>query len=258
MSETKRSSKGSGHSFDLSDYLSELTGIHHQAQDDLASAGERALKVLDGFLADYATSLGLNNDRPSMYDSIQFLETLGGQPQSISARADRYRSTRNALAHNSDLTLRPAAARRIIDGVEKLIRSAARNAGTLARRPPECVDVSDLARDARDHMIDQGYRQLVVTDAHGKLVDVLTYRDIVAVESLRDLDGDGDGTTVGELVERRDYRAAAPVPRTASIGEVADALSDEQTVAAVVTENGKFGEAPLGVITRGDILRIRS
>lgn len=250
--------KARSNHFNVSDYLDEIESIRERAETDLSDAGEQALKLLDGFLADYANSLGLDNERPSMYDSIQFLEPLGGQAQSIASRAERYRGTRNALAHNADLMLRPSAATRIIASIEKLVRSAAETAFGLSNHPPACVGMNELARQARDEMIERGYRQLVVVNDDCKFVDVLTYRDIVAVEALREIDKNGDGTLVGDLVQRRDFRAAVPVARSASVGEVANALSDQRYVAAVVTENGEFGEAPLGVITRGDILRVQS
>lgn len=255
--EEKLSKRENNH-FNVSEYLTEMESIQKRAETDLSDAGEQALKLLDGFLADFANSLGLDNDRPSMYDSIQYLEPLGGQAQSIASRGERYRGTRNALAHNADIMLRPSAATRIIASIEKLIRSAAATAFGLSNHPPTTIAMNEFARDARDEMIERGYRQLVVVDDDGKFVDVLTYRDIVAVEALREIDKNGDGTLVGDLVGRRDFRAAVPVARSASVGEVADALSDQRYVAAVVTENGEFGETPLGVITRGDILRIQS
>jgi CBS domain-containing protein len=215
------------------------------------------LKILDRFLANIAVALGLDHEHPGMYESIQHLEQLGGRAQRIASLSERYRGTRNALAHNPDLTLRPEAATRIIAGVERIIRSAAETAFDLARRPATCIDLDASAREARDQMLAHGYRQLVVVDKRGKLVDVLSDRDIVALDSQGDLDGDGHGSTVDDAISTRDYLAVAPIRRHASAGEVAAALADEHKIAAVVTENGKTGEAPLGVITRGDLLRLQ-
>lgn len=245
------------HGLDLGEYLYELNETREQAADELGAAGERALKILDRFLANIAIALGLENDRPGMYDSIQYLERLGGRAQSIAAQAERYRNTRNALAHNPDLTLRPEAANRIIAGVERILRSAAETAFDLARKPAMCIKLDELATDARDRMLERGYRQLVVVDDRGKLVDVLSDRDIVALDSTGDLDGDGSAATVEDAIRTREHLAVAPIPRNASAGEVARALADDHKVAAVVTENGETGEAPLGVITRGDLLRLQ-
>ncbi len=192
-----------------------------------------------------------------MYDSIQFLERAGGRSQSIAAQAERYRTTRNALAHNPDLTLRPEAALRIIQGVEKIIRSAAQTAYEMARRPVTTVSSDQHGKAARDTMLAKGFSQLVVVDAKGKLLDLLTYRDIVANVAGLDEEGGNSHPSVLDLIQTRDYLCVAPVAREWEIGRVADGLADEQLVAAVVTENGRTGETPLGIITRGDILKLR-
>lgn len=192
-----------------------------------------------------------------MYDSIQYLEQIGGRAQSIAVLSERYRSTRNALAHNPDLTLRPEAAARIIAGVERIVRSAAETAYDLAHRPVITIELDDPAAMARDRMLGNGYRQLVVVDKGGKLVDVLTDRDIITLDARGDLDGEGNGATVEDAITTRDYLAVAPIRRAASPHEVAEALADDRKIAGVVTENGRTGEAPLGVITRGDLLRLQ-
>ena len=110
---------------ELSAYLDELTEIRVEAQQNLGSAGERALKTLDRFLSDLARSLGMQDERPGMGDSLRYLERRSGIARAIAGEADRYRDTRNALAHNPDLMLRPEAALRVIDGVERVVRMAA-------------------------------------------------------------------------------------------------------------------------------------
>ncbi len=248
--------KATMHSLDLTDFLDELDQLVANEESDVSVAGEQALKTLDRFLASLAMAMGLENERPGMHDAIQFLERKRGQPQSIAAQAERYRPTRNALAHNPDLMLKPAAAMRIIEGVERIIRGAAQTAFDLARRPAVTVAASESGETARDRMLDRGYRQLVVVDGHGKLLDLLTDREIVMLESRR-IANDGKAISVGDLIQARDHIVVAPVARNWSVREVAESLEDERVAAAVVTENGKVGESPLGVITRGDILKIR-
>jgi len=242
---------------DLESYVGELEGIRSHSQQDLCSAGEQALKTLDLFLSNLAAILGFENERPGMHDSIQYLERLGGRAQSIAAQAERYRATRNALAHNPDLTLRPEAAIRIIESVEKIIRSAAQTAFEMARHPVASVSASTSASAARDRMLARRFPQLAVVDDHGKLVDLLSYRDIVAAEARREIDGNPSPPTVRQVIETRDHLAVAPVARDWGIRRVSEALADDNVVAAVVTENGRVGETPLGIITRGDILKLR-
>jgi len=242
---------------DLSSYIGEIEEIRSRSEDDLRAAGEQALKTLDLFLANLATLLGYDNERPSMHDSIQYLERQGGRAQSIAVHSERFRATRNALAHNPDLTLRPEAALRIIESIEKIIRSAAQTAIEMARRPLTTVDEDSSAIAARDLMLMKGYSQLVVVDRAGKLVDLLTYRDIVAAEARHDIDGPDKQPAVADLLGTRDHLSVAPVGRDSGLDDVARALTDERRGAAVVTENGRVGETPLGIITRGDLLKRR-
>ena len=241
---------------DLDSYIAELEDIRKQCEGDLSGAGEHALKTLDLFLANLAALLGYENERPGMHDSIQFLERLGGRAQSIAAQSERFRATRNALAHNPDLTLRPEAALRIIDSVEKIVRSTARTAYEMARRPVASVSASESAIVARDRMLARGVGQLAVVDDHGKLLDLLTYRDIVAAEARHEIDGEAHAPTVRQVIGTRDNLAVAPVGRDWGLGHVSEALANDEVAAAVVTENGRIGESPLGVITRGDILKL--
>ena len=250
-------SAGFAPGLDLDSYVSELEDIRQQSGRDLCAAGEHALKTLDLFLANLASLLGYENERPGMHDSIQYLERLGGRSQSIAAQSERYRATRNALAHNPDLTLRPEAALRIVEGVEKIVRSAAQTAFEIARRPVAAVSASSSAREARDRMLARGFPQLAVVDDAGKLVDLLTYRDIVAAEARREIDEHPMTPTVRQVIESRPYLTVAPVPRNWGISRVSESLSNDDVVAAVVTENGRIGETPLGIITRGDILKFR-
>jgi CBS domain-containing protein len=245
------------HGLDLSAELDELVELRLLASTNLSEAGERALKTLDRFLGTLANALGMNADQPGMGDAIRWLARIDGMPRSVADQAERFRGARNALAHNPDLMLRPEAALRVLDGVEKIIRMTADRAYDLARRPPVTVAATASAFEARSRMLSHGYRQLVVVDGHGKLADILTDRDLVTLESLIDLDGDGNHATVAEAIATRDYLAVAPVGRHDALAEVVDRLQDERVAAAVVTENGRIGETPLGVITRNDLLRRR-
>lgn len=194
-------------------------------------------------------------DRPSMGDSLHYLNQLGGVAEAMAGQADRMRGTRNALAHNPDLMLRPDAGGRIIESVERIVRMAAETAYHLAHRPLETIRTDATIAEARERLLALGHRQLIAVDEQRRLVDLLTYRDIVAVEGAPGTDG--SDVTVADAVKSRDYCAAAAVPRNVSIAEVADILVDERISAAVVTEHGRLGERPLGIITRGDLLRHR-
>jgi predicted transcriptional regulator len=243
------------HGLELTDYLDELNELRTQAVADASAAGELALKTLDRFLADFASALGMNGERPSMGDSLHFLERQGQAAARMAAQAERLRNTRNALAHNPDVMLRPEAGERIIESAERIIRMAAENAFHLAHRTVDTISKQATVAEARERLLELGHRQLIVVDEHGRLVDLFTYRDLVVVDVTPE--HDLTALTVEEALQTRDYCAAAPVARGVSIGEVADILADERLSAAVITENGKLGERPLGIITRGDLLRHR-
>lgn len=243
------------HGLDLVDYLDELADVRAQAGQDLAGAGERALKVLDRFLANLAHALGMPEDRVSMGDSIRFLDQLPGVPHDIAVMAERYRETRNAVVHIPDVMLRPEAATRIIEGVEVLVRMAAEGARDLSRGRIVTAITSEPLADARDRLLERRYDQLVVVDERGGVVDLLTDRDVVLIEARGDIDGDDAAMTVADAIALRGYSAIALLAKDSSAGEAVDALQDERTSAVVLTEHGRAGEKPLGIITRGDILK---
>ena len=241
------------HNLNLVEYLDELVEVRAASEDNLSAAGERALKVLDGFLSDLAHALGMEDSRASLGDSIRHLEGLTGTARAIAGQAERYRDTRNAIFHNPDIMLRPEAAQRIIEGVEAIVRMAAEGARDLARSRVVCADAGEPVADARDRMLDHGYNQLIVVDGRGGVIDLLTERDIVVLEAEGTIDG--SGLTVSEAIGRRGHSAAALLPTDSAAQEAINALRDERINAVVLTESGKPGERPLGIITRGDVLK---
>ena len=245
------------HGLDLVDYLDELAEVRVEARENLAAAGERALKVLDRFLANLASAVGSDEERASMGDSIRFLQRQSGIAQEIGVQAERFRDTRNAVFHNPDIMLRPEAATRIIDGVEAIVRMAAEGVGDLARRPIATAEASEPLATARDRMLDKRYDQLVVVDDRGGVIDLLTERDIVVAEAQGDIDDPEHLLTVAEAIAARGYPAVAVVPRSSSADEAIDALRDERIAAVVITEAGVLGQRPVGIITRGDVLKAK-
>lgn len=241
------------HRLNLVEYLDELVEARAEAENDLSAAGERALKVLDGFLGDLAHALGMEDSRASMGDSIRHLEGLTGTPSEIASQAERFRDTRNAVFHNPDIMLRPEAAQRIIDGVEKIVRMAAEGARDMARSRVVTTSETEPVSEARDRMLDHGYKQLIVVDQRGGVIDLLTERDIIVLEAASDID-DSD-LTVGEAIAQRGYPATVLLPAGSAAQEAINALRDERIRAVVLTEHGKQGERPLGIITRGDVLK---
>ena len=239
------------HHLDISEFLDALEEVRAESATDLAGAGEQALKILDRFLATLALALGASNERMGMGEAMSWLGQIAGPPREIAQQAELYRDSRNALAHNPDIMLRPEAATRIINGIENLIRTAAQEASDLTRSAIVTCARSEPVTHARDRMLKHRYHQLVVVDERGGALDVLTDRDIV----VWDARSARDDLTVGALVEKRGYLAAAFLPRQALLDDAIDALQDDRVVAVILTEHGKSGQRPLGILTRGDLLR---
>lgn len=243
------------HGLDLTGYLDELADVRAEARENLPAAGERGLKILDRFLANLANALGMDDDRASIGDSIRHLERITGVARDIAVQAERFRDTRNALAHNPDITLRPEAATRIIDGVEALIRMAAEEARDLSRSHVVSAQESEPLADARDRLLEHRYDQIVVVNSRGGVVDLLTDRDIVVMEARNDIDGADTTLTVADAIRERGHLAVALLPAACSAADAIDALRDERIGAVVITEHGKPGQRPLGIVTRKDVLR---
>lgn len=243
------------HGLDLADYLDEMAELRGEAREDLVGAGEHALKVLDRFLANLASALGMTIERPGMNDSIRFLERSGNGPRQIAVHAERLRDTRNSLAHNPDLTLRPEAATRIIDAVETIIRMAAEGARDLAHGRIVTALDSEPLDDARGRLLAHRYDQLVVVDERGGVLDLLTDRDFVLVEASQDGQDADAAFTVADAIALRGHPAVALLPVKGTTAEAVVALQDERIGAVVLTEHGTVGQRPLGIITRKDLLK---
>ena len=112
------------------------------------------------------------------------------------------------------------------------------------------VAASEALTTARSRMLARGFNQLVVVDDHGGLRDILTERDLVLA------DANGGDATVEQAIAERGHLSVAPLPVDVTVEEAIDALRDERVGAVVLTDRGRLGEAPRGILTRSDVLQL--
>lgn len=111
-------------------------------------------------------------------------------------------------------------------------------------KSPRTVDVDVTLNDAHAIMRDEGFRHLPVLE-HGKLIGIVSQRDLHLVETLRDIDP--DAVTVREAMISHPYFVEPDAPLDAVVAEMAE----HKFGAAVVMDEGKV----VGMFTTVDALR---
>lgn len=109
---------------------------------------------------------------------------------------------------------------------------------------PHSIGSQQTLSVAHKIMPDYGLRHLPVLDG-GKLVGVVSQRDLYFIETLRDVDA--ASTTVSDAMTQDAYT----VPPGTPLDEVADAMAREKYGCAIVAEHGKM----LGIFSAVDGLR---
>ena len=116
--------------------------------------------------------------------------------------------------------------------------------GDFMTKLPATVDAELQVLDALDRMYVDNVRHLPVVDAEGKLVGLLSSRDIAQLASEG---SDLEKTLVSDTMSRAPYSCAADTP----LNDVAFQMEDKKLGSTVVTENGK----PVGIFTTIDALK---
>jgi acetoin utilization protein AcuB len=109
---------------------------------------------------------------------------------------------------------------------------------------PHCIGRDQKLSRAHEVMRAHGLRHLPVLEG-GKLVGIVSQRDLYFVETIRGVDADKD------LVEDAMTSDAFQVKTTASLKKVVDAMARRRLGSAVVVEGGKV----VGVFTTTDAMR---
>jgi acetoin utilization protein AcuB len=112
-------------------------------------------------------------------------------------------------------------------------------------RTPHTIGRDQTLTAAHETMRAHGVRHLPVLDA-GKVVGVLTQRDLYFIETLKGIDA--DTVKVEEAMAQDVYS----VPTDAPLVDVAERMGERKYGCVVVTEKGK----PVGLFTTIDALRV--
>jgi CBS domain-containing protein len=111
---------------------------------------------------------------------------------------------------------------------------------------PVTVETGMLLVDALDRMYSDNIRHLPVVDGNGKLVGMLSTRDIAAVAAMRGLDP--EHATVESAMATVPFTCADHTPMIA----VVERMEARRLGSVVVTRNDK----PAGIFTTTDALRV--
>ncbi|HEU5103061.1 MAG TPA: CBS domain-containing protein [Roseiflexaceae bacterium] len=235
-----------------------LAALRASLDDDPASTGDQALKLIEEYLEELARAYGYRDDG-SMGRYAMFLRGRSRDglsvPDELLDQIEGYTQLRNCLAHTYGLQTSPALAAELLGFIEQLLKLDATTAARLMTRDVQIIRASERLTRARDLMLRTGYGRLPVVGEQGGIAGLLTERDIVAAQVLAERTGRELGTlTVAEaLPEDADERIALARPE-ASRDEVAERLRRRGVVACLVTANGSADETPIGIITHADLL----
>lgn len=222
--------------------------------DDSASAGDQALKLLEEYLERLAYSYGYVGDG-SLGRYANFLRGRDALDKDIIERIDAYTQVRNCLAHSYGLQTSPDLAAELVEFIEFLLKRSAPTAEELMTRAVRTVNLAESLMHVRDLMIRGGYGRLPVLRDDRQIVGLLTERDLVAAQALAErANRRFDELTVAEVLppDARD-RVVCIAPDTPR-EEVAEALTHSGVIACLVTPDGSPDAAPLGIITHADLL----
>lgn len=233
-------------------FTSRLATLRLMLNDDPAMAGDQAVKLLEEYLESLALREGYRGEG-SLGRYAMFLRGRNIVPVELLDRADSYTQVRNALAHTYGLQTSPALAEELVVFLETLFKQHGTTVADLMTRDVHVVAAAERLDKARDLMVRGGYGRLPVIDDDGRVIGLLTERDIVI--------GLGEGTNRGlqNLTVRdthlrdADERVVFLHPN-ASRDEAAAALREPHVVAVLVTPNGTPNQRPIGIITAADLL----
>lgn len=107
---------------------------------------------------------------------------------------------------------------------------------------PHSIGVEQTLAHAQAAMAEQGIRHLPVVEG-GKIVGMLTDRDLHLVESLKDVDP--RRTTVADAMSQNVYTVAPD----AALDDVVSTMAERKVGSAVIVQNGKV----VGIFTTVDV-----
>lgn len=234
-------------------FRSRLAALRLTLTDDAPQAGDQALKLLEEYLEAQALAVGFRGEG-GLGRYVNYLRGRDVLPDTLLERADGYTQVRNCLAHTYGLQVSPALAGELLDYLGLLFKQHADTAADLMTRDVQLVAANERLDRARDLMVRGGYGRLPVIDGEGRVIGLLTERDILI--GLNDLAARGglQATSVADAALRDVAERIVFLPPSASHEDVSAALCEPQVVAILVTPNGTASQRPVGIITPADLL----
>ncbi|MEN9937953.1 MAG: hypothetical protein RLZZ387_4532 [Chloroflexota bacterium] len=231
-----------------------LAALRALRETDPGDAGDQALKLLEEYLQSLAATHGYAGEG-SLRRYAQWLRGKEVLTAELLDRVEVYTEARNCLAHTYGLQTTPAFAAELLDFVATLLKQSALTAGELMTRDVRSVRDSDSLTHVRDLLLDEGYGRLPVLDGGGRLVGLLTERDVMVAQAHAERNG---GTiakrTAGDSLPPDALDRVIIAAPDASRNDVVELLRRFGVVAVLVTPTGAPDERPVGIITHADLL----
>jgi len=229
-----------------------LSELRQQAEEQPHRAGEDALLVLEDWLYERAKMHNFRKPHASMREYLSFIprEQLSKEER---ARIERYTEIRNCLSHRSGLQMSASLTYELLDFMERLFRWEATNAEDIMTPRPHTVQAKESLRKARDWMLEHGVSRLPVVDGGGRVVGLLTNRDLLTVAAQKN-GVDVETLTVGDAMSSDVDEKVFFVKRTTPYDELIDALRNPKVAAIFVTDKGDQNTPLRGIISVSDLL----
>jgi CBS domain-containing membrane protein len=229
-----------------------LSELRQQAEEQPHRAGEDALLVLEDWLYERAKANNFRKPHASMREYLSFIprEQLSKEER---ARIERYTEIRNCLSHRSGLQMSASLAFELLDFMERLFRWEATSAEDLMTPRPHTVQAKESLRSARDWMLEHGVSRLPVVDGNGRVVGLLTNRDLLTVAAQKN-GVDVESLTVGAAMSSDMDEKVAFVSRKTPYDQLIDHLRNPKVAAIFVTDKGEQNTPLRGIISVSDLL----
>lgn len=235
-------------------YAQRLAALRTLLLTDPGDAGDQALKLLEEYLETMAHQYGYA-DEGSLRRYAMFLRGRTALSDELLDRVDTYTDARNCLAHTYGLQTTPEFATEVIDFIGVILKQSGLVAAQLMTEDVQTIGANEPLTHARDLMLRGGYGRLPALQASGRILGVLTERDVVAAQLQAEQSGKSlAGLTVADaLADTTETNAICIAPNTPR-EQIVELMRKPGIIACLVTPDGSLNRRPVGIITHADLL----
>jgi predicted transcriptional regulator len=221
---------------------------------DAAAAGDQGFKLLEEYLESQSERYGYRGEG-SIRRYAQWLRGKDVLSTEELARIELYTEARNCLAHTYGLQTSPTLAEELLDFVALLLKGNAVSAEQLMTRSVRSVAADEPLLGVRNLVLNEGYSRLPVLDDAGRLLGLLTERDLMVAQFAAERAGRPlQSLTAGDALAPDALDRLVIAAPEASRDDVVELLRRTGVVACLVTPTGASDEQPIGIITHADLL----